>query len=596
MVTLSFRVICFACAMACIPLARADLARTLPDDWFTRAPTAERIKIVQSAASTEGWSPVALRLFAGSIRAYEMRQEDAASAWYLVARWCDLLGKSQSQTGRQWLQAASRGGPFNDVNRQKILALPDEPIARLLTVETGAWLLGDRAFSEIFFDLVTSSDCLPRVLEILEELRVSEPRQFAPYASLALAIALVYDAPPPAHWPHWQVSTEVLPRKLPSPKDAFQFLVTSDQGGRTLHKLRSLPAADLKFVVDLSAPFPELVWAQRSVKFPLASLVKSYEAVRYRSDRIEAQAYVWPGESYVLAEIYREGGICVDQAYFATQTGKARGVPTLLFSGAGRDGRHAWFGYLGTGQKWVLDAGRYAEQRYVTGVAVDPQTWTLLSDHELTFLSEGFRRLPPYRQSRQHQVFAELFMQMDRKAEASEAARKAVNYERRNIEAWELLVAANAEAPTRTREALLREAAQAMRLYPDLNARFIRELAESMRARGEVSAAEFEERSLVRRGRTDGRSDMGVDHAAARMAAAAPADQGRVYRELLQQYGRDAGIGFYDRVTKPLVLEMIAANRRGEALNVLAQTRSVLKPELGSQFDREMDDLTAKAK
>ncbi len=582
---------------AAIAQARADLATVLPDDWFTRPPTAERIKVVQTAAEDLGWSPVATRLFAGSIRGYELRQENAAAAWYLLARWCDLFGQSQAKAGRQWLEFLSKAGAlYPHIDQQRIRALPDEPIARLLTAETGAWLLGDRTFSETFFDLVTPYDCLPRVMGILQELREAGAGRFASHAQLALAIALVYDSPPPPHWPHWQVSTTVLPRQLPTPRDAFLFFLDSDKAGRTLHKLGSLPAAELKFAVDLSAPFSELLWAQQSVKFPLPNLVKSYEAVRYRNDRIDAQAYVWPGDSYELPEIYREGGICVDQAYFATQAAKARGVPSLLFGGAGRDGRHAWFGYLGTGQKWVLDAGRYEEQRYVTGVAFDPQTWTLLSDHELTFLSEGFRRLPPYRQSRQHQVFAELYLRMNQKTAAAAAARKAVNYERRNVDAWELLVAANDEAPSRTREGVLREAGQAMQRYPDLNARFVRELAASMRARGETSAADFEERSLVRRGQTGGRSDMGVDHAATAMAAAAPADQGRVYRQLLQQYGRGAGIAFYDRVTKPLVLAMIAENRRGEALQVLAQTRSILKPEFGSQFDREMDELAAKAK
>lgn len=576
---------------------RADLATTLPDDWFTRPPTADRITAVQTAVEIEGWTPVATRLLAGSLRAYELRHEDASAAWYLVARWCDLLGMSQARAGNQWVDAVRKGGGrASGDDRRRVATLPDEPLGRLVSAETCRWLLNDRAFSETFFGLVTPYDCLPRVIGTLQELRDADARRFAGYTQLALAISLVYDASPPERWPHWQVSTNVLPRRLPGAVDAFRFLTESDQASRTLHRLGTLPATELKFAVDFAAAMPELVWAQRSVKFPLSNLVKSYEAVRYRRDRIDAQAYVWPGERYELAGIYDEGGICVDQAYFATQAGKARGVPTLLFSGAGQDGRHAWFGYLGTGQKWVLDAGRYEEQRYVIGVAIDPQTWMELSDHELTFLSEGFRRLPPYRQSRQHQLFAELYLRLNQNAPAAAAARKAVNYERRNVEAWRVLVAAGAEAPARTREALLREAAHALQRYPDLNAAFVRELAASMRARGETAAAEFEERSLVRRGRTDGRSDLGVDQAVTTMSGATPPEQVRVYRQLLQQYGRGAGIDFYDRVTKPLVLEMISANRRGEALQVLAQTRSVLKPELGSQFDREMDDLAAKAK
>jgi hypothetical protein len=318
--------------------------------------------------------------------------------------------------------------------------------------------------------------------------------------------------------------------------------------------------------------------------------------VRYRRDRIESQEYMWPGRRYDLPEIYKEGGICVDQAYFATQAAKARGVPSLLFSGSGRDGRHAWFGYLGAGKKWVLDAGRYEEQRYVTGVAFDPQTWTQLSDHELVFLSEGFRRLPSFRQSQQHLVFADLYLRLGNKTAAAAAARKAVNYERRNVSAWDLLIAASDEAPVAAREGLLREAALAMQRYPDLNGRYVTMLAKSLRARGAAPQAEFEERSLVRRGQINGRTDMGIDLAVKTMEAAAPADQVRVYKQMLQQYGRDTGIDFYDRVTKPLLAQLIAEKRRVEAQQVIAQTRSVLKPEFGSQFDIELTEIAAKAK
>ena len=44
-----------------------------------------------------------------------------------------------------------------------------------------------------------------------------------------------------------------------------------------------------------------------------------------------------------------------------------------LFTGQGQDARHAWFGFLDGEHKWRLDAGRYAEQRFVTGNALDPQ-------------------------------------------------------------------------------------------------------------------------------------------------------------------------------------------------------------------------------
>lgn len=576
--------------------ARADLGTLIPDEWFTRTPTPERIKVVQLAADG-GWEPLAGRLYAGSMRAYELRQEDAAAAWYYVARWCDLLGKSQRTTGLQWLRSVSdAGGLHPNIDQAKILALPDEPIARLLTAETGAWLLGDREFSESFFGMISSYDLPSGVIGVLQALLDSNAARVTTYRQLALAIALVYDSPPPPNWPHWQVKTDVLPRRLPPPAQAFRFFTDSDQGGRTLHRLSTVGAGELKFLVDLAAPFPELVWAQQSVKFSLADLAKSYEAVRYRKERVDLQEYVWPGESYALPVIYGEGGICVDQAYFATQTGKARGVPSLLFGGAGRDGRHAWFGYLGAGKKWMLDAGRYEEQKYVTGVAIDPQTWAQLSDHELVFLSEGFRRLPGYRLSRQHEVFAQMYLQLGNNAAAAAAARKAVNYERRNVTAWDLLIAANQGASPEVREPLLREAALAMQRYPDLNGRYVRSLAALLRERGATSAAEFEERALVRRGQISGRTDLGVDHAMRMMGEAAPADQVRVYRQLLQHYGKDAGIDFYDRVARPLLRQMIAEKRRAEAMQVITHTRAMLKPEFGSQFDQELTDMAAKVK
>ncbi|HEY9250434.1 MAG TPA: hypothetical protein VIO38_14945 [Rariglobus sp.] len=592
------------CLVAVVVFAvsmRGDPAARLPDDWFTRPPTPERIKAVQQTAVSDGWAPTAARLYAGAVRGYELRQEEAATAWYYVACWCDLLGQSQRKLGTRWLESLGKiGGVHPNIDQGRVASLPEEPIVRLLSEESVAWLLGDRLFSESFFNALTPYDFLPGVMGILQALRDAEPRRFPVYPQLVLAIALVYDEPPPPEWPHWQVTEKVLPRRLPQPQAAFKFLADADQAGGTLQKLGTLSAGELKFVVDLVAPFPELSWARRSVKYSLADLVKSYEAVRYRTDRIEADQYVWPGDRYALPDIYGEGGICVDQAYFATQAGKARGVPTLLFSGAGQDGRHAWFGYLGTAQKWVLDAGRYGEQRLVTGVAYDPQTWLLLSDHELSFLGEGFRRLPAYRQSRQHQLFAELYLKMKQKPAAAAAARKAVNYERRNVAAWTLLVAAQDEAPVPVREALLREAAQALQRYPDLTARFTRELVASMRARGAASAADFEARSLVRREQTAGRSDLAVEHAVTMIDAlkrdASVIEQMNVYRQALQQYGVGGGIDFFSRVTEPFIATLVGQGKRGEAVQVLAQTRAKLAPEADSQLDREMKSLADKLK
>ena len=575
-------------------------AVNFPGEWFLRPPTSERIQLLISAAPEKGWEPLSVGLYQGALGAYEHGQIDVAESWCYVGAWMEMLGQTQADAGRRWLETVFKARLLNpNVNQPAIGALSSEPLAKLVPSDLLACLLADRAFSAAFFDQLSAYDYLPQVLAILRDLHATDPRRFATYNQLALAIALVYDSPPPPNWPHAQVTPQALSRQLPRPVDAFNFFVDSDQHGATLHKLATLTVSELKFAVDLSASFPELLWAQRQIKFTVAQLPKTYDLVRYRNDRLEAQQYVWPSASYELARIYSEGGICVDQAYFASQAGKARGVPTLLFRGEGQDGRHAWFGYLGSGQRWFLDAGRYAEQRYATGVAFDPQTWADLSDHDLQFLSEGFRKLPPYQQSRQYELFAKLYLRLGKSKEAAAAARKSVNAERRNLAGWKTLLAAADGADFRTREILLREAAMALQRYPDLNAFFARALAESMRGRGEGSAADFEERLIARKNQGT-RTDLATDQAAemvTRVLNDTPLpEQMRVFRLALRQYGEDSGMDFYDRVVVPFVSALVSQQHRGDAKIALAEARLALKPAMISQLDKEIKALAESLK
>src|SRR5690606_11617703 len=152
---------------------------------------------------------------------------------------------------------------------------------------------------------------------------------------LALAIALVSDVPPPPDWPHRQVSPRVLPRRLPAPLESYAFWTASDQRRITLQRLSQLPASELKYVVSAVAPYAELRWAREHARYALADLPQAYDAIHYRMDRVETNTLSWPESAYDLATIRQQGGICVDQAYFAAEVGKAWGVPTLLFNGAG---------------------------------------------------------------------------------------------------------------------------------------------------------------------------------------------------------------------------------------------------------------------
>ncbi len=467
------------------------------------------------------------------------------------------------------------------------------PLEAGLAPALQAWLVGNAAFSAEFFGLLSPVDFTPRVLEILNALHARDPVKFKTYAHLALAIAVVYDVPPPPIWPHGQVSATALPRTFPDPAEAFAWWSKQDQQGRTYHRLTKLGADELKFVVDVAAPFAELEWAQSVADYPLSHLDRAYTMVRYRNDRVANNSPVWLGKTYKLPEILAAGGICSDQAYFATQVGKARGVPTLLIYGAGNDGRHAWFGFLDTSQKWRLDAGRYAEQRFVTGFARDPQTWREFSDHELQFLTERFRELPSFRQSRVHERFAAVHLALGNAPAAGVAARKAVNFERRNQPGWEILIAAAQKEgrDARTVEGLLREAALAFQTrYPDLEAHYVNRVADSLRARGETSAAANEVRRIASKNKS-GRGDLSIQQArdiVRRAIATQPlAEQIKAYNTVVDTYGRGAGIGFFDEVVTGFAEHLVQLNQRPEAMKAVDRARRTLKVEPGSQLDTE---------
>ncbi|HYP17471.1 MAG TPA: hypothetical protein VEQ65_09695, partial [Opitutus sp.] len=548
-----------------------------------------------AAAQQAGWAEQAPRLHRAARQAYEQNEMIAAAAWWRAYRWARLWGQVEGEFIYSWIEAVQAAGVAH-TNMALRYDAPARPLAARVSPELQEWLLRHGRFGDEFFSLLQPVDFVPRVFAILNELHAREPRAFEAYATLALAIAVVFDAPPPPYWPHAQVSGAALTRRWPQPAEAFDWWKRQDQEGRTFHRLSQLRAEQLKFVVDAAAPFPELEWAQKVSNYPLGQLERAYTMVRYRTDRAANRTLNWPGQRYTLPEILAWGGICVDQAYFATQTGKARGVPTLFFYGAGKDGRHAWFGFLGDGGQWQLDAGRYAEQRFVTGLARDPQTWLEFSDHQLRYLTDRFRDRPSFKQSQTHAVFAADYLGEGRADAAARAARLATKLEPRNEPAWELLLAAEAALgrPPKVREGILREAMVALERYPDLEAIYSRRIAESLRARGERSAAEMETRRLLRK--TEGnRGDLALRQAQERLIASLAnqpwSESIRVYNGIVDNLGRGAGIAFFDQIVTPFVEHLLTTGHAEEAASALERARRALVVEPESQLDQEFTAL-----
>jgi uncharacterized membrane protein len=193
-------------------------------------------------------------------------------------------------------------------------------------------------------------------------------------------------------------------------------------------------------------------------------------------------------------------------------------------------------------------------------------------------------------------LFATEYLALGRAPAAGAAARKAVNFERRNKDAWELLIdsARKEGRDARTVENLLREAALAFQRYPDLEAEYVNRVAESLRTRGERSAAETEVSRIATKNRS-GRSDLSTQQArdiVQRAVTTQPlAEQIKAYNTVVDTYGRGAGIGFFDDVVTAFTQHLLQLHQNAEAVKAVERARRTLKVEPNSQLAREFEIL-----
>ncbi len=557
-------------------------AASFPAIVMHRRPSEQTIHELIRFADEGRWKAVAERLRSELIKNYSgASPAPHIRDWYLVYRWMDLF---QDEPFHRELQP--RANAFGE-------GWP-ESLRRFAA--------SNRDFSSEFFRLVSPADDTGEVSRILKELYENDPETFQSYRALALAISVVYDRQPPGRWPHHQVSRDLLPRRLPDPTDAFEFFVQSHRGGRLLLSPQSLSAEELRFTVDIVAPFEELRWAQQRVRQGVHVFDRVYYSVEYDDSRfsrtVEEIQYHWEHSDYRLSTILERGGICVDQAYFATQAGKARGLPTLYFSGTGNDAGHAWFGYLrGTTGGWNLDVGRYfLQDEYVTGHALDPQTWEPIRDHDISFMQERFHSSEVYRDSLLHSDFAREFLLMGDHSRALSIAERALEIESRNRDAWDVVfqVKWERDGPDAYEQAR-RDAADAFSRYPDIEAHHISWLAGSLLARNERETA-FDELQRISRKNRSARPDISLAQAAIFLRFSRENDsleqQIATYRRTLSDLGNHAlGMGFYRELARPFFNHLSGNGHVDAARRMIAQTRRTLNPPQGSPLDRELRDM-----
>jgi hypothetical protein len=616
----------------------------VPAAWgfdVSRVPTPQDLEQIRAG----GWSAAADEIEGHLAAAWKpsnfaqvgSTQNDTFRRWQLLSQWCRLLGTPEREVLRSYLGRRLLEDPDKERSLLVVprgIPLPADRSGRPLPTAadklTGAdvppeilqaffpgdytpqdgevslrahqdflrMLAADPVFLAEFFRNLSPDDFPPVVVTRLGQLYGAHPGQWPQYRSLMLAFALVYDQRPPAFWPHHQVdSALVLPMDEPLP-DRFAYYARANDAGKLEHDLRRLSVPELKFVVDAPIPRAELEWAAKNVRARRNQFDRAFSAVDYDEQRARNGVFNWPREKgrYLLSNIELWGGICVDQAYFASIAGKARGIPTLFFAGQGSDGGHAWFGYLrGADGKWELDAGRYLNQNYAVGRALDPQTWLPVSDHELLYLSGKATRSPNHDAALGDLAMAELFARSGDAAQRLEATQSALHNAPAYAAAWDAREKALEAAGDRQGlRDLYAAGIDKFRNTEDLKVRYQARLADFERSRGDANLAGKLEQQMVaqnRRGRSDLSTAAGAETLERLAGSGDYAGALREFGSLARKLARQGGGNFFYGIVRPLVKDLRAAGREKDAREVIREARRRMEFEPDSILAKEFGEL-----
>lgn len=478
--------------------------------------------------------------------------------------------------------------------------IPDGPIGDALGADAVRTLTADAALGRELFQNIAEGDLMSVALPLLLEFREAAAEKWEAYTRLAIAMALVYDRPPPAFWPHHQVGQDKVLRQKSSPVERFRFWIQNNENRKLTLDLKKLTVEQAKFVVDAFVPEEELLWAQKEVRLGRTSFDKAFFMIKYDTPRLKANRLDWMAPDYRLETIKKEGGICVDQAYFAMIAGKANGLPTLFFSGQGASGGHGWFGYMRSDDKWEVDCGRYASQNYSVGNALDPQTWDRISDHELAYLASRFRDKPEFLKSQLHLRMAGIFRDAGNAEGQRGAIENALAACPQNVAAWDAKTAMLESDPGAAKDLLAHAAAASKQFLTndDIKVRYQKILAATSRKLGDTAAADSIERKIITQQKEE-RADLTVDTAAGRLKELTDAkqfDEGyKEFRKLIKKLGETGGGNAFQGVVEPFVESLIKADEMKLAEKSLELAREELRPERGSLLDMAFRSLEDKA-
>ncbi|MGF1678636.1 MAG: hypothetical protein ACFCUX_05510 [Candidatus Methylacidiphilales bacterium] len=468
--------------------------------------------------------------------------------------------------------------------------VPNDPNLQAAFIE-----IGQRPeVRDVFLAALDSRDHEKEALGIFLKLFHEEKDAFPRYGELAAAFAVVFDVPFPVNWPHHQVARAQVPLGKEDPLERFRYYVALNESRKTEYDLTELPVSKLIFVVDSVVDLAEFTWVQEKGKMKLSQLDRAFYAVQYDIHRMKKQTYDWPHQDYRLETILKEGGICVDQAYFAAQSGKAIGVPTLYFVGQGTDGGHAWFGYLKKKNDWDMDVGRYESQNYPVGHALNPQRWEYIKDTELVRYKKDAGLDPAVKAGREALRFIRMGRTPEQRIKIAECA---IRLDSQNIDAWRWLASFHRDqkATAELRSVLDRWILQFDKQIDDkVEGQTL--LLAVMQEQNDP-AAEALRKSIQRENRKK-RFDIGIDSGASAVIEMLDAENWdgaeNEFRKLLRRFDDHGGGSLFYSLVEPYVLACLEAGHQDRALAGMKYAERRMSPARDSILEMEFQKLAAK--
>ena len=255
--------------------------------------------------------------------------------------------------------------------------------------ETGkflVWFLGQREFCSRFLHALEPTDSPEKAVGVLRRLKAVkgvEEARYLEHSEMLIAFARVWDS---YQWLPW-TNLEVPDSRL---EEIYEYYLTS---GQALQIAPSrLPHELLIFVIDHPLPKDERDYALTFRGYE--NLGRLFYEIKWLRD--ETSLYEGHNKSvrYSLMNIKQRGGVCVEQAYYASTVAKCLGLPATHCRGVGARGGHAWVGVLrvqGRACRWDFNTGRYAYDHYWTGEILDPACRTgVLSDGEVAMTAGAY--------------------------------------------------------------------------------------------------------------------------------------------------------------------------------------------------------------